>query len=229
MITAAGKRVSNLIQILPRLTWLAAASAAFALLAAAPAGKPFIRIISPANAAVIRPGQKLMVKVTGAGEFQAVGVLGPVGLGATAPPFGKQPWIVPFEIPMETDPGKTYFTAIAVTLSGIEIDSKPIEIDVEPAEIPPVSFSQDPIVISVGGCLSLSNESRCLGPSLLVSGTYSNGPSVSLNESTRITYVSQAPSIAAVSRDGQSVVGVSPGSTKISVFGKYTVNVKVYQ
>lgn len=71
---------------------------------AASEGEPFLRITSPAHGAIVRPGHKLMVKVTGDGNYVAVGVAGSGGavLGLSEPPIGKPPWTISVEVPLDT-------------------------------------------------------------------------------------------------------------------------------
>src|ERR1017187_872400 len=118
----------NPVQIIARLACIATSLAA--------ADKPFLRIISPVNGAVVRPGQKLLVKVTGAGEYPGIGVLGGELSGGIDAPMGKAPWVIPVAISLEVELGKTSLTATSSTLSGIEVESNTVEVDVEPVEIP---------------------------------------------------------------------------------------------
>ncbi len=209
----------NPVQIIARLACIATSLAA--------ADKPFLRIISPVNGVVVRPGQKLLVKVTGAGEYSGIGVLGEEVVGGIQAPMGKPPWIISVMIPSE--PGKTSLTAISTTLSGTEVESNTVEIDVEPVEIPPADFSHQAVrSMSLGGCLTFANESRCSGLPLMIYGTYPDGTVLSLNRSTRLKPVSQSPSIVAVSKDGSTLFGVARGAAKIVVFGKYTIDIKVH-
>jgi hypothetical protein len=116
--------------------------------------------------------------------------------------------------------------AMGITEEGAEVQSGLINIDVEPVEIPPVKFHPPFVFISFGSwCVGLTNDSFC--PPLLIYGTYPDGTVVSLNRSTRITLSSQAPSIAQISPDHASLLGVSPGSTKVLFFGKYPIDVTV--
>jgi hypothetical protein len=66
-----------------------------------------------------------------------------------------------------------------------------------------------------------------MGPQqLLVDAIYADGTKVSLNRSKRITFASQDPKVARVSKDGE-VVAVHAGSTKIIINRKYSVDVIV--
>jgi len=170
-----------------------------------------------------------MVRVDGMGEYGVVLVSGEAGLLVEIlPPMGKPPWVVSGEISLDTALGKTEFTATGTTLSGIEVQSDPIEIDVEPTEIPPVTSNPSALIIPVGSCVKLSYgiSAQCI-QSLDVHGTYADGTVVSLNRSTRINFASQSSPVAMVNRDGTVLFGISPGSTKIVVFGKYTIDVTV--
>jgi hypothetical protein len=62
-----------------------------------------------------------MVRVDGSGDYGAVLVSGEAGLLVEIiPPMGKPPWVVSGEIPLDTELGKTEFTATGTTLSGLK-------------------------------------------------------------------------------------------------------------
>lgn len=182
-----------------------------------------LRIVSPSSNVVVRPGRRLAVTVFAEGTFETVGVSagGPLsegflGVDVIEPkPGHSRVYTFSIQIPKNADPGLYYLTAAATTASGAMFDSDPVSIDVEPADVPPVTLEPSAITIQVGSSQMLSACSR-----------YADGTEVNLNGSSRINFVSQAPDIAGVDRDGK-VVGRSAGSTKIVVFGKYTVNVTV--
>jgi hypothetical protein len=204
-----------------------ALAAVAAVILHAQANKPFLRIISPANWAVVRPGAKAVVSVTGEGEWRVIAVVGEVGLNALfLPPMGKPPWAMSGEIPLDTELGKTELRASGATVSGTLVDADPIEIDVEPAEIPPVTFSQPALVSPPGLCVRLQDGAPC-SFSLGVLGTYADGTEVGMNRSSLIKFRSLSPSIAAVSQDGGALYGLAPGSTKLIVFDKYSIDVTV--
>jgi hypothetical protein len=147
------------------------------LLAASPE-KPTLRIISPANGAVVRPGQKLTLKITGRGAFSGVAVFAAayhggesqIGINGVVEPMGKPPWLVSLEIPLKTDPGLYSLVAFGTTVSGTEAESKEVNIDVEPVEIPRVTFSWPALVVAVDRCISLyRQESPDCGFGLFIS------------------------------------------------------------
>jgi hypothetical protein len=182
-----------------------------------------LRIVSPSSNALVRPGRKLDVTVIAEGTFETVGVSagGPLSEGflgvdliAPKPSHGRI-YLFSIQIPKNADPGLYYLTAAGTTASGAMFDSDPISIDVEPADVPPVTLEPSAITLQIGSSQMLSACSK-----------YADGTEVNLNGSSRINFVSQAPDIAGVERDGK-VVGRSAGSTKIVVFGKYTVDVTV--
>lgn len=196
---------------------------------ASPAEKPFLRIISPANGAVVRPGQKVALKLTGAGDYEILTVVGAAGavLGGNLRPVSKPPWTILLEIPLDTDLGKTDIIAAGVTASKMEVDATPIEVDIEPVEIPPVTFDPPKLSIPLGRCVALwVGHSPCL-LSLDIDGTYPDGTKARLDGSSRIKSTSESPSIARVTQNGKSLAGISVGSTKLVVFGKYKIDVTV--
>jgi hypothetical protein len=223
------QRLPNPIRLVARLTCVAVLAGSVRIAPAQPLSKPFLRIISPANGAVVRPRQTMMVKVTGAGEYAGIAVLGSEGSagGINGKPAGRPPWTIP--VRLNAEPGKEALMVAGALPSGEEVDSDPIEIDVEPAEIPRVVFSHPPpLLVPRGVCVSFyREESPSCGMGLFVSGIYPDGTEVNLSRSTRWKIVSQDPSIAQVTRDSSALVGQSPGSTKVVFFGKYTLDVTV--
>jgi len=197
-------------------------------------GKLFIRVLSPANGAVVRPGQTLPVRVTGSGGFIAIGaanedvfaVLSLPKPDGTLPPLGKPPWTIAVQVPREVV-GKTTLAVFGATRAGIDATTE-VTVDVEPAEIPPVTFNHPSVFIPTGECveLILGSPGFCLnGPRVL--GTYPDGTVVELNRSTRINFTSLNPAVARVTQNGKTLAGISEGSTKLVVFGKYSVDVIV--
>jgi hypothetical protein len=138
--------------VISRALWAAATVGA---LYAAPAGRPFLRILSPGNGSVVRPGQKLIVKVAGAGNYSAVMVQGSEGaVGGIEKSAGKPPWAIAVSIPPDSEPGKQTLIVMGVETSGTDVMPAEIEIDVEPAQIPPVVFSQPgPLLVPRGSSL----------------------------------------------------------------------------
>ncbi len=191
--------------------------------------KPYLRITSPPNGNVVRPGQRLVVTVVGAGEYPGVVILGE-GLqkpGAIVAPMGNPPWHIPVEIPLNTDLGKTAITATGTTLAGEEVDSDSVQIDIEPVEIPPVKFTESSLFIPLDGCIGVNSHAPICGQTLLIFGAYPDGTEVSMNQSTRLTFVSKDPSIAYVNAGRDAIVGRSPGTTSIVFFGKYAISATV--
>ena len=222
---ASAARLASLIIVCPLL--------------AVPLEKPMLRIISPTSGIVVKPGQKVSFRITGSGIFTALEVVGEAMAGFEERP-GKPPWVVSVEIPENTDPGLYSLTATGNT-SETEVESiNKVNIDVEPTEAPPLLFSQRTLVIPLGDCVVLRPgsprgdrqeeknraPSGACGQNLFISGTYADGTNVTLNRSTKITFVSQAPSVAKVESDS-ALVGVSAGKTKLVISGKYTIDVTV--
>ncbi len=218
------------------LLWIISASLpAFCTPLAAQTEDHALRIISPTKDMLVRPGRKVPVKITGSIELMALGVWGSslhgegsdLNVSSISAPLGKSPWTVMFDVPLEVDPQQYSIWAMGISTEGVGVRSTEITIDVEPADIPPVTFHPPFVLMPYGGwCVSLTNKSSC-GPPLEIYGKYPDGTEVNLNWSTRITYAPQDPSIARVSRDKSSLFGVSPGKTKVVVFGKYVIDVTV--
>ena len=174
-----------------------------------------LQIRSPRNGTVVKPGETVTVEVSSSISYAHVVVAGtgPIGYsqGLTAPPF-----VFSIRIPVDITPGQYQITAGGVAQSGQLDSSEPISIDVERPD-KPISLKLQPLHLhlSVGDKIALS-----------VWGTYTDGSVVNLRRSSQITYMSESPSIATVTKDGW-VTAAGVGFTKISVNSVFEVLVSV--
>jgi hypothetical protein len=169
--------------------------------------QPRLRITSPQDRAVVRPGGKVEVTVsTSGGTFLGVGVIphDPIALvaGLASPPYQFS-----IAIPMKIRLGLYTLTAMGRTESaGDPLFSDPVSIDVERPDSPGSITTNIPVVEGpVGGQMNVR-----------VTGTYGDGSTENLSSSTRTIYVSQVTSIATVDADGY-ITGIAPGSTSIVI------------
>jgi hypothetical protein len=196
-----------------RATWIVVSFCAPAALLQA---QTSLQITSPANGSVIQPGAAVATTLQASGAtFTEVGIIGQGPLGVcdlvTGPPFQCS-----MQVPSDISLGTYAIAAVGVDTSGNETDSAPITVDVERSDMPlSVTTDVPQIELPVGGSYALR-----------VIGTYSDGSVLELTSSTQTTYVSQAPSVATVSADGQ-ITAVGPGSTQIVVNSSVVVPVTV--
>jgi hypothetical protein len=163
----------------------------------------------------MHPGQTITVRVTGSSRLSGVLVMGQDPIDAcealTGPSFQCS-----LKIPLDIDPGTYTLTASGVTASEETGDSDPVSIDVERPDNP-VSLTTEPSRVE----LSIGHKT-----SLRVIGTYSDGSTVDLTESTQITFVSQSAEIVTVGPGGR-ITATGPGTTRIVINGLWTVPVRV--
>jgi hypothetical protein len=175
-----------------------------------------LQITSPAQGAVVNPGQTVTVTVTTSGTvFSGVLVMGDDPLDACEALAGP-PFQCSIQIPIDIDPGTYTLTASGATSSNNSYDSDPVSIDVERPDSP-TSIATEPAALT----FHIGDKG-----SLRVIGTYSDGSSVDLSNSTQTTYESESPDIVTVG-PGNLVTAVGAGSTQIVINGSVAVAVTV--
>ncbi len=182
--------------------------------------QPSLRITTPTDGTTAHPGELLTVQVEAspAEAFKLVFVVGfePIGFGREQ--LDKPPYRFTVKIPIGIRPDKYPITACGFAFSeGQLVNSDPIDILVERADSP-ISITVYPVVAD------FSMEQKRY---LQVTGVYADKTTADLTQSSRIKYVSSAPSVATVSPQG-IVTPVAPGTGKITVtYGNLTQDVPV--
>ncbi len=195
---------------------LLAIAALLALGAAAPdasaqsqpaAGPPALRIVSPADGALVHPGETLPVTVqaTPGVNFQAI------GLGAAAPLQSSHartfaPWNFTLQIPKNTPPGIYHFTALGRGAAGLS-GSAPVALQIERRDMPLALLAQP---------ARIDFESFGEEIPLVVHGAFSDAPSLDITRSSLLLFRSENPAVAAVDSRGV-VTAVHPGTTVIDI------------
>lgn len=182
------------------------------------AGAPTVRITSPSDGFLAAPGDRIGVDLQTQGEpiFHFLALLGPLPI-VGQDLVGAPPYHFVLEIPLKTDPGVQKLKVLA-RLKGLEhlVTSNSVEVDIELPDSPEhIRVSPTNLNLWIGG-----------QQDLVVIGAFKDGRDIDISKSTRLTFKSEDPNIAAVSRNGK-VVGVSAGSTKILVNGEIAVSVVV--
>jgi hypothetical protein len=165
-----------------------------------------LRIVSPANLAVVHTGEKVVVTVEASGaKFKMLVLIPP---GAIPWPDGRAepPFAFPLSIPRDMLPGLYPIEVDGGTDTGGRITSNRIWIDVEPRG-EPISVRPQSNDIELCGRMRGTVD---------VYGTYADGSTVTLTKSTRTSYVPEDPKILRVVPYG-TVEGVSPGSTYLDI------------
>jgi len=167
---------------------------------------PAIQITSPAPGTIVAPGQSLSVTVaspTGITITQAA-VAGDTawGFSNTATSLPAQ---LTISIPASTSEGNHPLTAFASTPQGF-LQSSPVLVDVERADLPK-ALALDP------GTIMLSSPGQTLPLSLV--GTFSDGTTLDLTNSSNVTYSSSVQTIATVDNNGV-VTAQGSGTTQVS-------------
>jgi uncharacterized protein YjdB len=166
-----------------------------------------LQISSPADGAVVTPGQTLTVTVNAdPAAVSGVIIIGQTTLGIT-PLITAPPYQFSIDIPADITAGNYTLTALGFPLSGTGPILSTVTIDIERSDTP-IGISSDPasIPFSYAGV-------TCY---LFITGAFADGSQVALAESTRITYSSDALAVATVDERG-AVTAVAPGSANITV------------
>lgn len=110
--------------------------------------KPSLRIVSPPNGTVVKPGDTIHVTVAAVGDFTGMIVIGADPLsdskGRTRPP-----WKFSIKVPKkDVDSGLTFITASGALADGQSVNSDPLDIDVERPD-PPLNIGTQPVFLNV--------------------------------------------------------------------------------
>jgi len=127
------------------------------------------------------------------------------------------PYQFPIEIPADLPPGPYRFTALGAITPGHPVWSDPITVDVERPDLP-LTLTTDP-----AGPLTMYIGERVV---LDVIGTYADGSTVNLTNSSQISLVSQSPDTVTIN-SAALATAVAPGTTQIVINGTLTVPVTV--
>jgi hypothetical protein len=166
-----------------------------------------LQITSPADGAVVNPGQTLSVTVTSSGNatFTNVGVVAeaPIGISDSATSVPAQ---FSFAIPTNIPCRPHMLTAIGTTASGESVRSPTVLIDIERPDLPN----------SVAALLS-SFSFQSLGEQvpIVLTAKFSDGSILDITESSSVTYASSNTAVATVNRHGM-VTAVGAGSTTVT-------------
>jgi hypothetical protein len=189
-------------------------SIVFAVIAAAQSG---LRIISPTNGTIVRPGGTVGVDVAVSGPVltaAAIAAEDPIKDSEvrTAPPYHFS-----ITIPARIRPGLYYLTAEGASASSAVPSSERVAIDVERPDSPQrVWVPVWPRTLSAGGQSVVR-----------IFGTYGNGENVDLGRSTQTTYETYPPGIVSVTKEGM-VTGLDAGTTRVVVRHQdHEIDVKV--
>lgn len=182
--------------------------------------QPILKITSPKDGTIVRPGASLKVRVKASGEpAMRVFIIGGTSMGVSTAMLDAPPYDFTVEVPRKIAPGRYNLTASGSALSGDEAKPDTTTVDVERAESP-VSLSVEP-----ASSLRLYVDEEVY---VDVVGTFPDGTTISIQDSTLTKLSSRAPRIASVRRDGL-VKRLAPGSTSILISnGKARVEVPVF-
>jgi hypothetical protein len=165
-----------------------------------------LQIVAPENGVVLGAGGALTVTIKAPpSAFQSVSVAGdgPFALstGLSAPPYEYS-----YPIPADIASGRYRLKAVGATASGETVCSDPIEVDIERAGKPKKLQSEWQSV-------TLAEQEDT---PLQVWGVFADGSKIDVTRSTRATYTSDRPTVAAVTSEG-GVSGVAAGKARITV------------
>jgi IPT/TIG domain-containing protein len=141
-----------------------------------------LQITSPADGAVVHPGQTVAVSVapTSSDVFTAVVLTGKAPFGLT-PPLYSAPYQFSITVPQRIAAGKYYLMAIGGRQGQTFGTSDPVSLDVEPAAaITKMRLESDRITFNNPGEIA----------TLKVFGTFADGSVMNITDSTGTTYTS---------------------------------------
>jgi len=171
-------------------------------------GQPLLQISSPADGAIVSPGQSVNITVTSpaGANLSNIGLIGnaPLGLSDVTASLPAQISIV---IPSDISCRRYALTAFGVTDSGDLAQSAPINLDVERPDMP-ISLSSQ--------FQSLTMEAVGQATPMTLLATFSDGSVFDVTESSNIAYQSTNTSIAMVDSNG-TTTGVAAGTASILV------------
>jgi hypothetical protein len=166
---------------------------------------PTLRITSPANGAVVRPGQTITVRVdaSAGARFASVFVIGMEPIGSSGP-IQSFPATVTLKIP-ESIECRTYgITAFGITTGGQEVIA-PIQIDVERPDMPARLSSE---------LREINFQAEAESHPIDLMAHFADGKMLSVRNSSKVTYRSANPEVATVDALGM-VTAVAEGETQI--------------
>lgn len=180
-----------------------------------------LQITSPATGTTVTPGQTLSITVTSpAGlSFSQLDVIGeqPIGMSTIATATPAQ---FTLSIPAAISCGVHTIIAEGTTSSGQNVQSAGIAVDVERADLP-ASLAAD--------TSALIFETQGQESSLVIYGSYADGTTQRVNESSLVTYASTNTNVAVVDSLGD-VTAVGTGAATISVtytLGSQTLQISI--
>jgi hypothetical protein len=170
------------------------------------AGTGSVEITSPADGAVVNPGQTLTVTVASADNstFSKIVVLGEGGIGVSDA-GSSLPAQVSLSIPADIDCRKYLLSVFGLTTSGLEV-SGTIEIDVERPDMPAsISAPMRQIIFEAAGETS----------SVDLLAHFPDGRVLAVRESSNVTYASSDPGVMTVGATGV-VTAIAEGDADIT-------------
>ncbi len=192
----------------PRLTRNVTFCALVCALGSLASAQASLRITSPPDGTVVRPGESVMVRVAASGEVLKgvfIGGTGPIGFGKeliTVPPYDFT-----IEIPKQINSGTYNLTADGATASRHDVKSDTVTIDVERASSPVSLHAEDFSSLRVHvGRMTYTR----------IVGVFGDGTSADLQLSTLTIFRTDNIAVATVAPNGV-ITGVAPGSTKLMV------------
>jgi hypothetical protein len=198
-----------------------------------PSGKASISIVSPPDGTIVQPGAILHIDVSVASDkpIRVMTIISPLGMGEEM--RESPPWSFTLTLPTDDRSvgggapllGKhSIFADIAFVGQGHEADAEfgaGIFVDVERPDMPIKLRTQVFKAISLD---AFGEEQR-----IMVSGIFSDGAHLELNESSCLSFSSSDDTVAKVDKDGV-VTAVGPGNALITVtyrLGEQDVHVSI--
>jgi hypothetical protein len=168
------------------------------------AQQPLLQVTAPASGSVATEGQTITITVSADPSVQGVQVLASDSLPEPQATSTANQFTL--TVPTGVAAGLYNVTAVGTNASG-PVDSSPIDIDVEP-QFTPTSIAASPSWLN----LTLVGDQF----PVQVIGTFGDGSTLDLTDSTQTVYTSNNAQVATVSSSGM-ITAVAPGQTYIMI------------
>lgn len=173
------------------------------IVSAAYAQQPLLQIVSPANQSLAPEGQAITITVSADLSVQNIWLMTQSPLPEVQPTGSATQFIL--TLPTNIPPGLYRISAIGSNASG-PVASAPIQIDVERQDAP-VSLAANPTSLAF-----LSNGDTL---SIDVEGTFADGSTLSITNSSQTLYFAANSSVVTVAPNGY-VTAVGPGQSSVT-------------
>jgi len=166
--------------------------------------QPLLQITSPSSQSLVQEGQTITITVSADSSVQDVWILTQFPIPEVQATSSSTQFTL--ALPTNIPPGLYQMGAVGSTASS-DVESPSVQIDVERQDAP-VSLSVKPTFVTIPSIGS--------NQPINVQGTFADGSTLSLTNSSLITYSSDTPAVVTVASGGV-MTAVGPGSATVAI------------